>query len=230
MTGTPGSDLIFINEEFFAGSITAAQLDALLAEGWRHFGTHFFRYSLNLYNDEIRRVMPLRVRLADFALSKSQRRILKRNDDLRVDIRPVEITAEADAIFHRHKKRFERGVPASIFDFLSAKPASVPCDACEVAVYDGERLVAVSYFDLGVNSISSIYAMFDPTEEKRGLGIFTMLKEIEFARDSGRELYYPGYAYEGESFYDYKKRLSGLESFAWRGKWTAFAPLTADET
>lgn len=223
MTGTPGSDLIFINEEFFAGSITGEQLDALLEDGWRHFGTHFFRYSLNLYNDEVRRIIPLRAKLADFALSKSQRRILKRNSDLNVDIRPIEITIEVDEMFHRHKRRFERGVPASIFDFLSPEPATIPCDAREVAVYDGERLIAVSFFDVGENSISSIYAMFDPAEEKRGLGIFTMLKEIEFARDSGRELYYPGYAYEGESFYDYKKRLSGLESFDWRGRWTPFA-------
>ncbi len=42
MTGTPGTDLVLINEEFFADGVRPAQMDDLLAEGWRHFGTHFF--------------------------------------------------------------------------------------------------------------------------------------------------------------------------------------------
>ncbi len=222
MTGTPGTDLILINEEFFAGSISAAQLDDLLADGWRHFGTHFFRYSLNLYKGEIRRVIPLRVRLADFRASDSQRRAMRKNANLRVENRPIEITDEADALFHRHKQRFDHSVPGSMYEFLSTEPNKVPCEAREIAVYDGERLLAVSYFDVGERSLSGIYAMFDPEERGRSLGIFTMLKEIEYARESGREYYYQGYAYEGESFYDYKKRLSGTEAFDWAGNWDPF--------
>jgi leucyl-tRNA---protein transferase len=223
MTGTPGSDLIFINEEFFAGSITAAQLDAFLDKGWRHFGTHFFRYSLNLYKGEIRRVIPLRIRLADFQVSKSQRRVLRKNTDLRVENRPIEITDETDELFHRHKQRFDHAVPSSIYDFLSTEPATLPCEAREIAVYDGERLLAVSYFDLGAATISGVYAMFDPDQAERGLGTFTMLKEIEYARETGREFYYQGYAYEGESFYDYKKRLSATEAFGWQEDWLPFS-------
>ena len=64
----------FINEAFHADLVASAELDQLLAGGWRHFGTHFFRYNLGIYGGEIRRVMPLRIRLADFRLSKSQRR------------------------------------------------------------------------------------------------------------------------------------------------------------
>jgi arginine-tRNA-protein transferase len=219
MTGTPGTDLIFINEEFFADDVGPAQLDELLAEGWRHFGTHFFRYSLNIYDGEIRRVLPLRISLAHFRISKSQRRVLSRNADLRVENRPIEITPDSEELFHRHKMRFDHGVPTSIYNFLSAQPATVPCEGREIAVYAGERLVAVSYFDVGATTLSGIYAMFEPDEAQRRLGIFTMLKEIEYAIGSGREFYYQGYAYEGESFYDYKKRFSGLEAYDWCGNW-----------
>ena len=79
------ADFRLINEEFYAESVTPEQLDKLLADAWRHFGTHFFRYNLGVYQNEIRRVMPLRIRLADFHLSKSQRRILRKNEDLNVD-------------------------------------------------------------------------------------------------------------------------------------------------
>ncbi len=220
MTGTRGTDLVFINEEFSAAAVPAERLDWLLAGGWRHFGTYFFRYSLALYHDEIRRVMPLRIRLANFQPSKSQRRILRKNEDLTVEIRPTAITPESEALFHRHKERFEHGVPASIYDFLSSEPASVPNEGREIAVYLNDKLIAVSYFDVGEKMTSGIYAIFDPDEARRGLGIFTMLKEIEFASDSGCEFYYQGYAYEGESFYDYKKRFSGIEVFDWENSWT----------
>jgi arginine-tRNA-protein transferase len=219
MTGTPGTDLVFINEEFYAEAVSVSQLDMLLADGWRHFGTHFFRYNLAVYREEIRRVIPLRIRLADFQFSKSQRRILRKNKDLSVEIRPITITSESETLFHRHKQRFDHGIPESIYDFLSYDPATVPGEGRELALYSGDRLVAVSYFDIGGTSLSGIYAVFDPDESSRGLGIFTMLKEIEYAIETGRTLYYQGYAYEGESFYDYKKRLSALERFDWKGEW-----------
>lgn len=212
----------FINEEFRSGNISPSQLDRLLADGWRHFGTHFFRYNLGIYQVEIRNVIPLRVRLADFSLSGSQRRVLRKSFDLKVIVRPIEITAEKEELFERHKLRFDHGIPNSLYDFLSQEPSRVPCEALEAAVYQGEQLVAASFFDVGERAISGIYAMFEPAESRRSLGIFTMLKEIDFAIEHGKEFYYQGYCYEGESYYDYKKRFSGTEVFDWEGNWGAF--------
>ena len=211
--------LEIINEEFYAESVTPTELDLLLADGWRHFGTHFFRYNLGIHEGKIRRVIPLRIRLGDLTLSKSQRRILRRNADLDVKIQPVEITDETHDLFDRHKRRFKSGVPDSIFDFVSIDAANEPTKGLEVSVRDGGKLLAASFFDVGNTSISSIYGIFDPGETSRSLGIFTMLKEIEHAINSGKTLYYHGYAYEGKSFYDYKKRFSALEQFDWDGRW-----------
>lgn len=211
-----------INEEFYATQVSPPQLDRLLADGWRHFGEQFFRYNIGLHESEIRRVLPLRIRLANFAASKSQRRVLKRNQDLQTVIRPIEITPEKEILFERHKKRFKNNVPESLDDFLSRAPADVPCKASEVAVYKEQKLVAASFFDIGAASVSAVYAMFDPTETARSLGIFTMLLTIDFAVKNGKTFYYPGYAYEGNSFYDYKKRFSALESFDWNGEWKDF--------
>jgi leucyl-tRNA---protein transferase len=218
--GTQDSELIFINEAFRVDSVSQDQLDLLLERGWRHFGTNFFRYSVNVYRDEIRRVLPLRIRLSKFKLSKSQRRCLKRNADLRVEIRETKVTDQAKRLFHRHKRRFESGPPSTIYAFLSRSPATVPCIGHEVACYNSrDELIAVSYFDIGAATISGVYAMFEPEESARGLGTFTMLKEIQYAIDSQCEFYYQGYAYEGPSFYDYKLRYSGIERFDWQGHW-----------
>ena len=35
--------LEIINEEFHSDAVEPAAYDRLLADGWRHFGTHFFR-------------------------------------------------------------------------------------------------------------------------------------------------------------------------------------------
>ena len=70
--------------------------------------------------------------------------------------------------------------------------------------------------------------MFDPELAGRRLGIFTILKEIEFARETGRQFYYLGYCYEGNSFYDYKKQFRGTESYDWKAGWKTFVPMPAE--
>ena len=213
------TDVRYINEAFHATSVNLAQQDLLLAEAWRHFGTYFFRYNWAFYGLDIRRVIPLRIRLANFVLSKNQRRVLRKNRDLKTVVRPASITRQTEELFQRHKRRFKQGVPDTIYDFLSHDPANIPCKTMELAVYEGDKFVAVSYFDVGETSTSGIYAMFEPSESSRSLGIFTMIREIEFSIESGKTFYYQGYAYEGESFYDYKKRFSGSEAFDWLGNW-----------
>lgn len=228
MTGIPDTDLVLINEAFIAERVSPASLDELLADGWRHFGTRFQRYNLNLYEGGVRRVIPLRIRLSDFRLSKSQRRVLRRNADLETEIRPIEITGDTHELFAWHKRRFRSDVPESVYTFLSDDPANVPTPGLEVRVRRGSQLLAASFFDVGRTSISSVYGIHFPLETSRSLGVFTMLKEIEFAIETGRQFYYHGYCFEGPSFYDYKKRFVGLEAFDWKGNWTGFRAESSD--
>ncbi len=214
--------LEIINEEFETTGVTPEQYDLLLADAWRHFGSHFFRYNFGIYEGKIRRVIPLRIRLANLTLSKSQRRVLRRNTDLEVSIVPYKITPEIHDLFERHKRRFKTGVPNTIYDFIARDAESSPTELFEITVRDNGKLLATSFFDLAEKSVSAIYGCFDPVESTRSLGIFTMLKVMEYATLLGFEFYYHGYAYEGSSFYDYKKRFAAIEAFDWDGTWTAF--------
>ena len=218
----PVSTMIYINEYIHRTHVTPAQLDFLLAHGWRHFGTEFFRYSLVLEHSRIRQVIPLRIRLDDFQLSRGQKRIVARNRDTEVVIRPSFIDRAKEEMFHRHKQRFANNVPDSIHDFLSPTPATVPCINHEICVFLNEQLIAVSFLDLGENSASAVYAIFEPEESSRSLGIFLILTGIDYAKKLNLKYYYPGYAYKGSSFYDYKKRFSGLEMYVWNRGWAAY--------
>jgi arginine-tRNA-protein transferase len=213
---------MFLNEYFHCWKAAPEQMDEWWAQGWRHFGGYFFRYSASVHWGGLQTVIPLRVDLTKFAPSRSQKRVIAKNRDARVVIREAFIDEAKEDLFYRHRERFENNVPDSIYDFLSGDPATTPCRTREICVYDGERLVAASFLDLGKTSTSAIYAMFDPDESKRSPGIFTMLEAIRFSRELGCRYYYPGYAYREPSGYDYKKKFHGLEYFDWQGKWHPF--------
>jgi arginyl-tRNA--protein-N-Asp/Glu arginylyltransferase len=92
-------------------------------------------------------------------------------------------------------------------------------------VFDAERLLAVSFLDVGQAAGSSVYAMFEPEEARRSLGTFTLLLEILFCREAGFEFLYPGYATQESSAYDYKKQFRSLEWLDFEtGEWLPLKP------
>jgi arginine-tRNA-protein transferase len=221
----------FINETFSAREIPAHLMDALWATGWRHFGHTFFRYSLSFnHPDSPDLIQPLRLPLHQFLLSKSQRRILRRNTDADLRIGPAIVDAEREDLFFRHRQRFTANIPDSLRDFIpSPLPASLPCQCLSVEMRLDGRLLAVSYLDVGNAAVSSVYAMFDPSIASRSPGILTLLAEIEWARQARKTFLYPGYATAGPGIYDYKKSLRPLEYFHWASSaWLQLAPAPPD--
>jgi arginine-tRNA-protein transferase len=212
------------SEEYFVSwSVGPRLMDELWAEGWRHFGVLFFRYRSSVHGGQHCSVVPLRVDLGRFSASRSQRRILNRNRDAEVRVGATFVDEEKEDLFDRHKGRFKEAVPESLYDFLSHAPASVPCRNVEICVYLEGRLAAVSFLDVGESATSAVYAMFDPEESKRSLGIFTMLAAISYSRSLGCRHYYPGYGCREPSIYDYKKNFTGIEGLDWREGWGPLA-------
>ena len=214
---------------FEEGTLPAADgalMDALWADGWRHFGAHFFRYSLSFSLGELmQRIIPIRIDLTEFRPSKTHRRLLRRNADLQVQIAPAIVDERREAMFQRHKTRFTSNIPETLRNFMpESDPARTPCECREIQVWEKDRLIAVSYLDLGRDAASSVYAIFEPDAAQRSPGIFTLLQEIEFARSTGRRFLYLGYATVEPSHYDYKKKFLGAYRFDWQGNW---APLTS---
>ena len=208
-----------MNEYFFHDDVTPKQMDWLWAHGWRHFGSYFYRYSGTRHRDRPVSVLPLRIDLENFQASRSQRRVLKRNTDLRISFVPAFVDDEVTELFERHKTRFSDNVPASIYTFISERPADLPCTCQSLCLHLDERLIGISYLDIGEGATSSVYQCFDPGLPRRSLGVLMVLLSIERTRALGKPLYYPGYAYAEASHYDYKKNFAGLEAFDWRGGW-----------
>ncbi len=211
--------LPLISDCFFRWHVAPEKLDHLLANGWRRAGTRFYRYSVSPQDFGLAQVQPLRVLVKNHKPSKSQRRIMRRNADLTVNIGPPVIDKSRRGLFDSHKERFLENAPDSLEDYLGPRPGACPCETREVTVREKEKLLAASYLDVGCEAVSSVYAMFDLSESHRSLGIFTMLLELEYARQRGCRYLYPGYAFLTPSHYDYKKRFAPAEWFDWKGNW-----------
>lgn len=196
-------------------------MDRLWEAGWRHFGTSFYRYSLSVDDSGLRNITPLRLDLREFTASKSQRRVLRKNADVRCEFLPATLSMQARMMFQRHKARFKDNIPDDLDTFLSETPATVPCPCQECRItLDGE-LIAISYLDTGKEATSAVYGLFEPDHSWRSLGTYTMLREIEHSQALGCRYYYPGYATLEPSPYDYKKQLQGLEVLDWEsGLWS----------
>ncbi|WP_395715489.1 GNAT family N-acetyltransferase [Prosthecobacter sp.] len=215
-----------LDDAFICDSVPAEFMDRLWAAGWRHFGRYFFRYSTQPgeHGDE-QTITPLRIDLSACVFTKSQRRVLRKNTDLRWEVIPALLDDDMRAMFQRHKQRFTHNIPDALENFLGEDPASGPCECRMMRVFEGERLLAASFFDVGQQAASSIYGIFDPAEHKRSLGIFTLLLEIQHCREAGLRWLYPGYATHEPSAYDYKKQFRGTEMLDWStGDWRPLLP------
>jgi len=210
------------DQQFLCLEASAEEMDRFWAEGWRHFGIFFFRYRTAVHGKKTFTVLPLRLDVSRFALTRSLKRVVGINRDLTSLIQPASVDKVKKALFSKHRLRFKENVPTSLSNFLSPLPATVPCRNLELCVYLGKKLTAVTFLDLGQTATSAVYAMFDPGEAKRSLGILMMLHSIQFTREQGYRYYYPGYAYREPFAYDYKKRFLGLEYLDWLTGWKPY--------
>jgi len=179
------------------GDVSPLEHERLLELGWRHFGAQYFRPVCSA----CRECVSLRVPVASFRPTKSQRRAWKKCGDLRVAMGTPVANAERLELFHAwHAMREDsRGWNPSAmtveeYDVSFCQPH--PC-AREFAYYEGERLVAVGLVDITPNAVSSAYFYYHPDCRRRALGVASVLFEIFWARENGRSHLYLGYRVRG---------------------------------
>jgi arginine-tRNA-protein transferase len=172
--------------------IRPESFDQLLAEGDRRNGIMLYRTRCPSCNA----CQPIRVPVADFQPTRSQRRVQKRNEgEVRFEFGTPEVSERRLEIYNRHK--IERGLsrtsqPMDATDYRMWLVNSC-VDTREVRYFVGEKLVAVSILDFGRDSVSSVYHYFDPDESWRSLGVYSALTEIRLTEELGFHWYYLGF-------------------------------------
>lgn len=218
------SDRVARLEGFFADEVPAAFYRGLMDLGFRRSGRFFYHTKCRGCSE----CRPIRVPVEDFAASRSQRRCLRRNCDLVQRIGRPECNEEKLELFGRYVRvrhgQRDTGDLEAVREFLY----SPVVDSLEFSYRDPEgKLVAVGICDLFSDAISSVYAFYDPAEKRRGLGTYTALKEIEFARQRSLAYYYLGFWVNGCGAMSYKAEFRPHELIDSAGIWCKGAPLAS---
>lgn len=205
-------------EYFLAHNLNEQEISYLLSEGWRKFGIYFFRTSC----PDCRNCIPLRVPTADFSPSKSQRRNLKKNENIVVKFGQPQFNYRAYEIYEAHSKtRFSQDCDMELFIQNFYTPS---CPGLQSEYYLDDKLIGVGFLDRGVDCLSSIYFVFDPEYEQMGLGTLSILKEIEHAHTLGLTYYYLGYYVAACDRMSYKDRFRPRQHYDWvTEEWVAGA-------
>jgi len=201
-------DKISCMQFFFAAELDEHELELFLCAGWRKFGYYYFRPVCRNCTSCI----SVRIPVTTFELSKNQTRVFRRNSDVAVkftDESPLQ--EEIFTLFREHSRfRFQRDIT---IDEYEANFCVKSCPSLISKYYLGNKLSAIGYLDISSDSLSSVYFVYNKEFICRSPGIFSILKEIDYAKEIGLKYYYLGYLVEGNSrmqykgtFYPYEKR------------------------
>lgn len=221
-----------ITEIHYPEMLAPEKLDEYLARGWFRMGMMIFTCHFLCFENELYSAVWTRLPLEDYKFSKSLRKILKRNSErFRVVIRPAEFNTEKDELYQLHKTRFEGYIAPTLSESLFGNSnRSNIYNTWETSIYEGDKLIGASFFDLGSDSMASIMGLFDPSYERYSLGIFTMLLEIQYGQNQNMQYYYPGYVVPGYERFDYKLRVGQVEYYHLRKQsWEHIDTLTHED-
>lgn len=196
-------------------SLSPSSMDELLANGYYRNGLDACAGSVRYMGGSWASALMLRVRLRDFEWKKRLRKLLRNNaEKFQFQFQLFQPTPEKEALWQQFKSGVHgwQHIPSLETHLLRGQPAT-SFNTWELGVYEGTKLVAISIFDRGERSISSLEAAYDTAYRKFSLGVYTMLLEIEFCQNEGFDFYYPGFFPKDNPMFEYKLRPGNIEFF-----------------
>ena len=198
-----------------AASLSETRYEQLLNRGWRRFGRTLFRPACQ----NCRACQSLRVCVGDFQPSRNQRRVLARvtkSLDIQLHVRKPGVTPEHLELYNlyhadMHQRRqwplrqIERREYAEAFvdgEFSFAREFQYRLNG---------KLIAVGLVDVTPNTLSSVYFFHDPEFRRFALGTWSVLREIDFARQHGRQYLHMGFYIRECQSMNYKNRFQPCE-------------------
>lgn len=220
-----------IVQTYFPQKLSPSRYDSYLAAGWFRGSVMLYKMDLLCVEDDLFSVVNIRLNLAEYSHKKRMRKLLRRNNkQFRYVIKDASIDQDRERLYQLQKGKFKGFIHNTLRDYLNAGFPATVFDTKEVAVYEGERLVAVSYFDVGQTSIASLLGLYDEDYNHYSLGKYTMLLEIEYALLKDKKLYYPGYVLDKKSSFNYKLQLGDYEFYNKNKRWVKYDSFRSEDT
>lgn len=194
--------------------------NSLSKQGFRRSQNVLYRPSCT----ECSACLSARIKVSDFAPSKSQKRVAKKNAMFtRVASSPWATEAQY-TLFHDYlDSRHATGGMADmdLFEF-AAMVEETPIRTRLIEYRDAQQsgrddayegLRAVCLTDVLDDGLSMVYSFFAPELMKNSLGTYLILDHIQIARELGLPYVYLGYWVPGSDKMGYKANFKGVEVF-----------------
>ncbi|TLU66276.1 arginyltransferase [Thalassotalea litorea] len=191
--------MVVMNQEL----LTNENYQRLLEAGFRRSGNQVYRPHCQRCDA----CESLRVPVKDFTLSKSQKRILTTNRDIKVNISSTEKehyyplyeryinTVHTDGgMYPANKNQYDNFIFSNKISQLF------------IELYLDDELVSVAVTDHLPGALSALYTFYDPRFPKRSLGKLSILSQIEVTKTLGKEFLYLGYQIDACSKMNYKNK------------------------
>ena len=197
--------------------IGGMEYDQLLQKGFRRNGPVAYRPMC----PQCDACISVRIPVADFQPSRSQRRTWARNRDVRLcEQNPRWVAAHARLFASYQRWRHPGGGMDEQADRLYREMIveTGGVDARLLVFEQDGRPLVVALVDVLRSGVSAVYTFYTPDLPQHGLGIFTILSQIEWTREQGLPYLYLGYWVANSRKMDYKKHFRPLEGFV-AGDW-----------
>ena len=191
--------------------------DYLIKSGFRRSGEQVYRP----YCHTCEECVTTRIPVASFKRSRSQKRNWNVNKDLIVKINHDGFRDEYLPLYQRYlASRHDSQDFEGVEKFLVADWCDIQFIEFYSADNDVEKLIGVAVIDAVKSGFSAVYTFFDPDEKSRGLGIYAVLWQIEYAQKQELEYVYPGFWIKDCRKMNYKTRFQPIEGLI-KGNWVA---------
>lgn len=182
----------------------------LMANGFRRSGNQIYRPHCEACNA----CQSIRVLTQGFKPSRSQRRLLRKNEHLSVKT--------SSSIQQNYFELFERYIntlhsdgsmyPAKeeqFYDFIKTGIS----EQLFMEVWDSDKLVNVAVTDVLHDGLSAVYTFYDPDYRKSSMGMYSILQQINLCVSQGRPFLYLGYQIDDCQKMNYKTKFSPYQRF-----------------
>lgn len=179
--------------------------------GFRRSGEHFYRP----HCANCKGCISTRLAVEYFDFNRRFRKIARKNTDLQAVIATNEYTDEHFELYQRYIN--ERHKDGDMYPANQKQYADFLCREqdfsfrIELRERDSKKLVSVAVVDQLLDGLSAIYTFFDPHQDKRSLGVQSVLTQINLAKRMGLPYLYLGYYVPNCRKMDYKQHYQPLE-------------------
>ena len=175
----------------------------LMHQGFRRSGNDIYRpHCLSCHACQ-----SIRVLINNFVASKSQKRLLKRGQHFSVKV-SYTIKSNYYPLYEKYINEIHSDgsmFPASPAQFQSFTQNDIT-EQIYIEIWHDDELISVAVTDNIPNALSAVYTFYHPDYRKYGLGVFSILKQIEISKQLEREFLYLGYQINDCEKMNYKNR------------------------